>query len=172
MSETTLQVCHKPDEKTPETITPEEAVRRLNNEIEKAAGYFRKDQINAHHMQCEITRVLKILTREKAKKKKKKSGPDHYKGARFADSEPLDIIPMLQKPASYRKQLLATGGCHCAYCNCKLSQKSATIDHVQPLSRGGENRPDNMILACYRCNQSKGSRTVIEWAADILAVHK
>ncbi len=34
--------------------------------------------------------------------------------------------------------------------------RMATLDHVQPLSRGGSHDADNLVAACHRCNQWKG----------------
>lgn len=34
----------------------------------------------------------------------------------------------------------------------------ATIDHVVPLSRGGTDDLDNLVLACNVCNARKGAR--------------
>lgn len=33
----------------------------------------------------------------------------------------------------------------------------ATIEHVIPTGAGGSNRYDNLVLACYECNLSRGS---------------
>jgi hypothetical protein len=35
-----------------------------------------------------------------------------------------------------------------------------SLDHILPLSQGGEDRPWNWALACHDCNQRKGSGTV------------
>lgn len=56
----------------------------------------------------------------------------------------------------------------CAYCRTPLSRRSATLDHVLPLSRGGTDSDDNSLLCCSACNLSKGNRTIIEWIADLL----
>lgn len=32
-----------------------------------------------------------------------------------------------------------------------------TVDHVLPLSRGGDNSPENLVAACRACNQWKGN---------------
>lgn len=47
----------------------------------------------------------------------------------------------------------------CAYC----FKPAKTLDHVLPVKRGGLSEPDNMVLACGRCNSSKNSRTPLEF---------
>lgn len=51
----------------------------------------------------------------------------------------------------------------CAYCGCALSEKTRTVDHVVPRSRGGEDHLSNYVLACVECNTMKGNQTVEEW---------
>lgn len=48
----------------------------------------------------------------------------------------------------------------CAYCK---KNKSDSIDHVVPLSKGGSNYIGNILPVCKRCNSSKGSKTLYEW---------
>jgi 5-methylcytosine-specific restriction endonuclease McrA len=48
----------------------------------------------------------------------------------------------------------------CFYCN---EEKKLTIDHKIPLSRGGSNWPENIVLACLTCNCSKNDKTFEEF---------
>lgn len=50
----------------------------------------------------------------------------------------------------------------CAYCDVPLNG-NYHIDHVQPLSRGGSNFIENIVISCPTCNLSKGSKTLEEW---------
>lgn len=43
-----------------------------------------------------------------------------------------------------------------------------TRDHVTPRSRGGSNRPDNIVDCCRQCNTSKGPKTLDEFRRFIL----
>lgn len=43
----------------------------------------------------------------------------------------------------------------CQYCG---AHGELTIDHVMPRSRGGEDTWENLVAACYRCNNKKGDR--------------
>ena len=40
--------------------------------------------------------------------------------------------------------------------------RMATVDHVVPLSLGGTDMADNLVLACAKCNASKGNRHTYE----------
>lgn len=51
----------------------------------------------------------------------------------------------------------------CYYCGCLL-MGNYHIDHVIPISRGGRNAIDNIVLACPSCNREKNARLPHEWA--------
>ena len=47
----------------------------------------------------------------------------------------------------------------CQYCGNYFPFDKLTMDHVLPKSRGGKNTWENLVAACMKCNQKKGSRT-------------
>ena len=49
---------------------------------------------------------------------------------------------------------------NCIYCG---SMEKIEIDHVIPLSRGGNHSIGNLVPSCQYCNRSKGSKTIMEW---------
>lgn len=53
-------------------------------------------------------------------------------------------------------------GGRCAYC---ASVRPLTLDHVDPLSKGGAHDVGNVVPACKSCNTSKLNRTIIVWLA-------
>lgn len=47
---------------------------------------------------------------------------------------------------------------HCHYCRKRLANLSeASVDHKKPLALGGYSKRTNYVLACPRCNHSKGA---------------
>lgn len=64
-------------------------------------------------------------------------------------------IPLASKLAAQSK------GLRCAYCG--DDEGPFDHDHMFPISRGGNDDPNNIVLACARCNRSKGARTLLEW---------
>lgn len=66
-----------------------------------------------------------------------------------------------------RTILFKRDGNHCAYCNVSLSHKTATIDHITPVSKGGSRGAVlNMVLCCAECNQAKADRPVKEFLKE------
>lgn len=51
-------------------------------------------------------------------------------------------------------------GALCVYCG---EREEITVDHVIPLSRGGEHAVSNLLPACRSCNSSKGKKLLGEW---------
>ena len=46
-------------------------------------------------------------------------------------------------------------GDRCFYCHLRLSVETATIEHLQNRGHGGNNKIDNLVLACPECNQAR-----------------
>lgn len=47
----------------------------------------------------------------------------------------------------------------CQYCGQKQTLSKLTYDHVVPRSQGGMTRWENIVMACYPCNEGKRDRT-------------
>lgn len=61
----------------------------------------------------------------------------------------------------------------CVYCNRNLANVQAkfrTLDHVIPVSDGGDNEPFNLVTCCKRCNDHKNNKTPWQMALDNAAV--
>jgi 5-methylcytosine-specific restriction endonuclease McrA len=56
-----------------------------------------------------------------------------------------------------RKNILRRDGHRCQFCG--RSDLPLTVDHVVPVSRGGEDTWENLVCACVACNNKKGDRT-------------
>ena len=63
-----------------------------------------------------------------------------------------------------RKRIFKRDHYRCQYCNRKLTDKIATVDHIIPRSKqdspGKGNTWQNMVAACIRCNNLKGDKTL------------
>jgi len=61
--------------------------------------------------------------------------------------------------------VLASSGGECVYCGVIAP---LSVDHVDPVIKGGTNSRDNLLPCCKPCNSSKGAKPVEEW---LLARH-
>lgn len=46
----------------------------------------------------------------------------------------------------------------CQYCGISVNRRTATLDHVLPISHGGKTIWENCTTACGPCNSSKGNK--------------
>jgi hypothetical protein len=51
-------------------------------------------------------------------------------------------------------------GHSCVYCG---SASGIQLDHVIPISKGGPDTADNMVMVCRACNASKGDKDLYHW---------
>lgn len=56
---------------------------------------------------------------------------------------------------------------HCAICGRPVSRKGMTISHRTPLSKGGTNGMDNLLLSCWSCSQAKQNLSMEEFFQKI-----
>ena len=57
-------------------------------------------------------------------------------------------------------------GC-CWYCGVSVQRGRITLDHLIPVSRGGEHALSNIVASCRLCNTDKGSLTLEEYRATL-----
>ena len=46
----------------------------------------------------------------------------------------------------------------CYYCLESLRTRRVNVEHIVPMSRGGQNTRKNMVLSCADCNKEKGRK--------------
>lgn len=84
------------------------------------------------------------------------------------------MSPDKRHAATHRKRAEAAGVAHvpysrtgilrrwehrCAYCDARATH----MDHITPISKGGDDVEANMLPACADCNLSKGAKLLWEW---------
>lgn len=68
----------------------------------------------------------------------------------------------IQRPKFTLKNIALRDGGRCQYTGRVLSRDRWSMDHVLPLSRGGKDAPENVVLADKEINNRKGNKTPIE----------
>jgi hypothetical protein len=54
----------------------------------------------------------------------------------------------------------------CKYCSKQLTRFTATLDHITPVARGGDNTLNNLVTACLNCNSRKNVKPLGDFIAD------
>jgi 5-methylcytosine-specific restriction endonuclease McrA len=65
-----------------------------------------------------------------------------------------------------RENIYKRDNYECVYCGCS-NQRTLTLDHVIPQSKGGKDSWDNLVTACRRCNHEKADLTLEEYGKEI-----
>ena len=68
-----------------------------------------------------------------------------------------------RKPLSKKRrfEVLKRFGFRCNYCGARAADGvELHVDHVHPVSKGGDNSGDNLVAACRDCNLGKGAREI------------
>lgn len=60
-----------------------------------------------------------------------------------------------------RDAVFKRDGFTCHYCN--EFAKDLTLDHIVPVSKGGNNAFDNLITACRKCNAMKADKPITQF---------
>lgn len=85
--------------------------------------------------------------------------------------------PIWRLTSDRRRKFIEKTGLDCFWCGnmCTpiprgtqsggLEEHHATVDHLHPISQGGRNTQDNLVVCCQRCNRMRGNLTVEEFVA-------
>lgn len=96
---------------------------------------------------------------------------------RFLKRKRRAVDPARARPKGWLSDRLKKQSGRCYYCRRKMEMNPSpaklglkpTLDHVIPLSGGGENKLFNVVAACSDCNQAKGSMSEAEFRAALRA---
>ena len=106
--------------------------------------YLRQKGLREHHWRYMTDCSFRLYHRAKSKERK----------ARERGSRTVMISPdqMWRRWVEF--------GHRCAYCG---ADGDLQVEHVMPISQGGEHHLGNIVPACQRCNFSKATASVKEW---------
>ena len=97
----------------------------------------------------------KNFRRKRTKKQRRKSS------LALGEGDIIETISEIKTRRWMTKQLLNKHKGSCAICGESVQRKGdgplrATMDHIIPLSKGGQDILSNLQLACRACNEKKG----------------
>ena len=75
-----------------------------------------------------------------------------------------------ETPPLTNRTLFARDKQICLYCGGQFAVHMLSRDHIVPISRGGRDNWTNVVTACKRCNNHKGSHLLAECNLELLAI--
>lgn len=113
-------------------------------------------------------RAVRLILDGKAEILEKDAGKD-FRSERQVIPCPtvIRLVRYIHVPQRFKRQvtntfLFARDGYSCQYCGRRKSdlkgRQFLTRDHINPLSRGGDNSWENVVASCSSCNNRKGDR--------------
>ena len=71
-----------------------------------------------------------------------------------------NLIAMTSSEAKrlWRRSIKEHFDCTCVYCGETYDINELTLDHVHPRCKGGSDSNINLVAACKKCNQEKGTK--------------
>ena len=75
-----------------------------------------------------------------------------------------------KSPRFRRRALFNRDGWTCQYCETPVLPRSAEVEHITPVSKGGKTSWTNCVTACRKCNKTKRNRTPEEADMRLLTV--
>ena len=131
-----------------------EKINKKNNENyfenRDNARLYRK--VNAKKIKIEMKKYRKT---EKGKASKHNSDSKRRSSEKKGDVTTNQLLKLQQNST------------HCYWCNTPLKDKVSHVDHYIPLSKGGEHTISNLVMACAKCNLSKGAKMPEEFAMQV-----
>ncbi len=135
-----------------------------NRERQAARQLARRQENIEQHRQWDMERYI----RDRVKRIELATEHTHKRRLRMLAGEYDRTVTR----ANLRKQY----GDACFYCECVMDfgrykrgdtpTNLASIEHVDPISKGGTHTWDNVVLACLQCNLRKNATPIDQWLAE------
>jgi len=136
---------------------------KLAKAIEKEARRAEKTRIAAEKALAKLLRPKRVILTEEQRAEARRKEKRNYKHARRARINNCEVkaTPKMVEEAKSR------AGDRCYYCGKKAE---LTLDHFEPLAKGGAHCVSNFVFACFSCNSRKRDLDPFEFMASNLAI--
>lgn len=92
-----------------------------------------------------------------------KGGEATYRERMKAHNQRRRSLQKIRLDARYLSLLKRVQKNLCFYCGCDMGE-TPSLEHLTPISKGGDNQPWNLVYACKSCNSKKHNSTLEEYA--------
>lgn len=152
------------------------------NEKKKEYTELHKEKTKLYLKEYYLKNKDKLLDKAKQRNIEKK---EEIKAYKKEWSKTPKAIALKKQSKANRRALLKDAGkitsseasniisntSNCYWCNTKLDKENASrnihLDHYVPLSKGGRNTIDNIVVSCAKCNMLKKAKDPISFANSL-----
>jgi len=138
---------------------------RQNHKIEerrRTAEYRKRNKDNKRYQASRHATSIKYGRSQKGMEKSRERGLRYRRNHPGKDAIRVALRKAITRGAKSEKftkqEIYERDGGVCHLCGKKCNQSNWHLDHLIPLSLGGEHTKQNVAVACPRCNESKGNR--------------
>ena len=122
---------------------------------ERNKAYSAKWRFNNKDFKRIVCRKWELKNPDKVRAK------SHRRRARKSKNSTIEQIHGADLKIS---KMLSVKYTDCAYCGKRFLTHQMHVDHILAIARGGAHSPDNICMACDKCNESKNARLLgSEW---------
>lgn len=141
--------------------TPDDRAKRLERQrpLKQAWKKANKDKVRAY--------TARTTAQNSARHAKwREANPERFKVHLFASNHKRRALKKGGMTGRETKEWFDAQKKVCHWCGIDCSSLP-TIDHVKPLSKGGEHVASNLVIACKSCNSRKHAKDPIEFAQSL-----
>ena len=136
---------------------------KLAKVIESEAKRAERAKLSAEKALAKFMRPKRVVLTEEQRRGKEKLRKKNYKYVRRARINSCEVKATPQMVEDSMNQ----AGDRCYYCGKKAK---LTLDHFEPLAKGGAHCVSNFVFACHPCNSRKRDLDPFDFMASNLAV--
>ena len=130
-----------------------------NNTIKRRLGDLFKHKCITVTSQRGTANVIAIHLPSSIPACKKLIEEEEAKPVQIAEDATLDYFT----DPGRRLQILQRDNGRCVYCLIEITEDTFVIDHLIPMSKGGNNMKGNLVASCASCNQRKADTDAVEF---------
>ena len=115
---------------------------------------------------CNLRRAMKMVFKGTAQTEEVSDIQIRSPSAAMKVPHVIRLVNYVHVPRSVvkfsRRNVLVRDQYTCQYCRREFPTAQLTLDHVVPISRGGQTHWENVVTACKKCNNKKGNKMLYE----------
>ena len=121
---------------------------------------------------CNLQRAMKMVFKGTAQTEEVSDIQIRSPSAAMNVPHVIRLVNYVQVPRGVvkfsRRNVLVRDQYTCQYCRREFPTAQLTLDHVIPISRGGQTNWENVVTPCKKCNNRKGNKMLYEGSIKLV----